>query len=150
MKILRLWLLRAASIVALALVVSCAPTFSNHGYVPSESELEQVAVGVDNRASVEQAIGRPTSTGVLKDSGWYYMSSRVRNFAYREPKIVDRQVVAISFDKRGVVSNVERFTLEDGRVIALNRRITKTGIKGVSFIRQLLSNIGRVSLADDF
>ncbi|MCA8867524.1 MAG: outer membrane protein assembly factor BamE [Rhodobacteraceae bacterium] len=150
MKRLRLWLLRAASIATLAFVVSCAPTFSNHGYVPSESELEQVNVGVDSQASVEQAIGRPTSTGVLKDSGWYYMSSRVRNFAYREPQIIDRQVVAISFDKRGVVSNIERFTLEDGRVIALNRRVTKTGIKGVSLIRQLLSNIGRVSLADEF
>jgi len=30
----------------------------------------------------------------------------------------------------------------------LNRRVTTTGIKGVSFIRQILGNIGRVTLGD--
>jgi len=133
---------------AILFVAACSATYTNHGYAPSESELENVIVGVDTRESVEETIGRPSSTGVLKESAWYYISSRIKYFAYRDSEVVDRQLVAISFDSRGRVENIERFTLEDGRVVALNRRVTTTGIKGVSFIRQILGNIGRVTLGD--
>lgn len=133
---------------ALCFVAACAATYSNHGYAPTDAELEAVIVGVDTRESVEASVGRPSSTGVLKDGAWYYISSRIKYFAYREREVVDRQLVAISFDKRGRVSNVERFTLEDGRVVALNRRVTQTSIKSVGFLRQMLSNLGRVSLGN--
>jgi len=46
-----------------------------------------------------------------------------------------------------VVSNVELFTLEDGQVVVLSRRVTGTSIQNVSFIRQLLGNVGRPGLA---
>jgi len=65
-----------------------------------------------------------------------------------EPREIDRQLVAISFDTRGVVQNVERFTLEDGRVVAISRRVTDSNIKGISFIRQLLGNIGNIRAGD--
>ena len=140
--------MRGLLILALAGLGGCVASFANHGYAPSDEELENIIVGVDSRASVEETIGRPSSTGVLRDNAWYYVSSRVKTLGMKAPEIVDRQLVAISFDKRGIVTNIERFTLKDGRVIALNRRVTETGIKGVSFIRQALGNIGRVNLED--
>jgi len=140
--------IRWVALLAVFGLVGCAASYSNHGYAPTDAELDGVIVGVDNRASVEETIGRPSNTGVLKESGWFYVSSKVKRYAYREDEIVDRQLVAISFDKRGIVSNVERFTLEDGRVVALTRRITKSGIKGVSFLRQILGNIGRADLGN--
>jgi hypothetical protein len=56
--------------------------------------------------------------------------------------VVDRELVAISFDSGGVVRNIERFGLQDGRVIALERRVTESGINSESFLRQLLGNVG--------
>jgi len=134
------------SAMAATALIGCAATFTNHGYAPTKAELENIVVGVDTRASVEQTIGRPASTGVLTEGGWYYVASRVKNFAYRAPAVVDRQLVAVSFNKRGTVTNIERFTLKDGNVVVLSRRVTKTGIKGVSFFQQLLRNIGHVNL----
>lgn len=130
------------------LVSACSATYQNHGYVPSDSELQAITVGVDNRDTVAEAIGRPTSTGVLKDSGYYYVRSRFRSFAYRKPQEIDRQVVAISFDQAGVVENIERFTLEDGKVVALSRRVTDSNIKGISFLRQLLGNLGNINASE--
>ena len=130
----------------LTALMGCAASFTNHGYAPTDTELQAITVGRDTRATVEAAIGRPSSTGVLKSSGWYYLSSRIKHFTYNQPKVIDRQLVAISFSNRGVVQNVERFTLNDGRVIALNRRVTTSGIKGFSFMRQLLQNIGNVDI----
>lgn len=142
------WLRQVLVVSVFSILAACAATFSNHGYAPSETELEDIIVGVDSQSSVEETIGRPSSTGILREGGWYYLSSRVKHYAYRQDEIIDRQLVAISFDKRGVVSNIERFTLEDGRVIALNRRVTDTGIKGVSFLRQALGNFGQLNLED--
>lgn len=128
-----------------AALVGCTKIYRNHGYVPSDEELSAVLVGVDTRETVETAVGAPTSSGVIRDTAWYYVGSRWEHYTYREPRPVDRQVVAISFDTRGTVSNIERFTLEDGRVIALSRRVTDSNIQGVSFLRQLLGSVGRIS-----
>jgi len=135
----------AALLITLA---ACSATYQNHGYVPPDDDLDLITVGVDTRDSVADSIGRPTSFGVLQEGGWYYTQSRWRYFAYKAPKIIDRQVVAIRFDKDGVVENVERFTLDDGRVVALSRRVTDSNIKGISFLRQLMGNLGNLRAGD--
>ena len=43
----------------LAVVVACAETYRNSGYIPSEDELAQVQVGKSDRAFVEETVGRP-------------------------------------------------------------------------------------------
>ena len=136
---------RAALGLALVLgLAACSSTFRNHGYVPSESELSAVEVGRDTRDTLTEKVGRPAAGGVVSEDVWYYVQSRIENYAYRAPDVIERQVLAVSFSSNGRVKNIERFGLEDGRVIALNRRVTDSNIQGVSFIRQLMGNIGRV------
>ena len=127
---------------------ACSATFRNHGYAPTDDQLAEVLVGVDTRETLASTIGAPSAAGLLTTSGWYYTQSRFRHYAYNKPEEIERQIVAVSFDDEGVVSNVERFGLEDGRVIALSRRVTDSNIKGISFLRQLFGNFGRVSVAD--
>ena len=137
---------RLLLVVMVATLAACAASYTNHGYAPTDEELKALRVGKDTRSTVEAAIGQPASTGMLKDSGWYYVSSRVRHYGAYSDKTVDRQLVAISFNTSGVVTNIERFTLADGKVIALDRRVTDTGIKGVNFLQQMLRNIGRADV----
>lgn len=132
----------------LSVVVACSATYTNHGYVPSDVELENLLVGVDTRATVDEIIGRPSSTGVLSDGAWYYISSRVEYYAYRKPEIIDRTILAISFDDNDVVQNIERFGLEDGRVITFSRRVTTASVKGSTFWRQLINSIGNFEAGD--
>ena len=134
----------ALGFVLIAGLAACSSTFRNHGYVPSEAELSEIEVGRDTRDTFAEKIGRPAAGGVVREDVWYYVQSRVENYAYRAPEVIERQVLAVSFSSNGRVRNIERFGLEDGRVITLNRRITDSNIQGVSFIRQLMGNIGRV------
>ena len=138
----------AVATAALSVLVSCSATYTNHGYVPTEFELENVLVGVDTRATVEEVVGRPSSTGVLSDSAWYYISSRIEYYAYRKPEVIERTVLAISFDQSGVVQNIERFGLEDGRVIPFARRVTTSSVRGTTFWRQLIASIGNFDAGD--
>ncbi len=136
------WSLAAVLVLSLG---ACVASYRNHGYVPPSEDLREIVVGIDTRASVEDTVGPPSSSGILEDSGYYYVRSRVRSFAYFEPEVVEREVLAISFDSDGVVSNIERFGLEDGRVVALERRVTESSIVDRTFIRQLLGGLGRLS-----
>ncbi|WP_152563380.1 outer membrane protein assembly factor BamE [Ruegeria halocynthiae] len=132
----------------LAAAGACTPIFKNHGYVPPAEDLAEIKVGVDTRESVEETIGAPSSSGVVRDSGFYYVRSRVRHYGPKRPEVVSRELVAISFDSRGVVRNIERFGLEDGNVITLDRRITESTIQSQGFLRQVLGNIGNFNPAN--
>jgi outer membrane protein assembly factor BamE (lipoprotein component of BamABCDE complex) len=133
---------------ALLLLSACVAQYRSHGYVPPDDVLSEVVVGVDTRATVEDVVGAPTTTGVQNDSGFYYVGSEVRSYAYKAPEVIDRTVVAISFDEAGVVSNIKRYGLEDGRIVPLKTRITQTTDGDISFIRKLFGNIGRLSAED--
>jgi outer membrane protein assembly factor BamE (lipoprotein component of BamABCDE complex) len=132
------------------MMAACTTVYRNHGYVPDEVELAQVQVGTDTRETVSEKIGRPSAQGLLNDVGWFYVQSRFKHFGPREPQEIDRQVVAITFSDAGVVENIGRYGLEDGRVVEISRRVTETNIKGIGFIRQLLSNFGRIRAGDIF
>lgn len=127
------------------LVAACSPIVRNHGYVPSDQELALVEVGVDSRETVEQKVGRPSIQGLLNDVGWFYVQSRWETRGARAPMEVDRQVVAISFDAAGRVENVERFGLERGNIVPLSRRVTTPNVKGMSVLRQIFGNLGRLN-----
>ncbi|MEH6359843.1 MAG: outer membrane protein assembly factor BamE [Amylibacter sp.] len=134
----------SASIIVLA---GCSSTYKFHGYAPSEDELADVIVGADTRETVEEIIGKPSSSGLLEDGSWYYVATKVEHRTYKAPKAVERELVAVSFDVAGVVSNVERFGLEDGRVITLSRRVTDLPVKGPSVLSQILGNIGNFDIS---
>lgn len=140
------WALLAVALLAM-LLAACSPIMRFHGYVPSDEDLAQVVVGRDTRDTVAEKIGNPGVGGVMEGSGWYYVQSDWRHAQWRSPVEVDRQVVAISFDGRGVVSNVERFGLEDGEIVALSRRITDTGPTGMSALRRIFGVLGQFSPA---
>jgi len=129
-------------VVALCAVTACTPIFRNHGYVPTDDQMSVVSVGVDTRESVQAAIGTPTAGGVLNNQGFYYVTSRFRHNGFLQPEEISREVLAISFDGRGVVSNIERFGLEDGQVVTLSRRVTDDNLPDTTFLRQLFGNIG--------
>lgn len=131
--------------VALLALGACTEVIRNHGYSPSDEDLAAVTVGKDTRETVGVKVGRPSAGGMMADGGWYYVQSRFSHRGARAPLETDRQVLAISFDKAGRVSNIERFGLEDGKVVALSRRVTETNIQGLSFIGQMLGNLGRIN-----
>lgn len=141
-------LVMLVSLLVLALLAGCAESIRNHGYAPTEDQLLEILPGIDTRGTVEDVIGRPSTSGVLREGAWYYVGSKVRHFAYRAPEVVDREVIAISFNADDTVANIERFGLEDGRVVTLSRRVTETTVRDVTFIRQLIRNFGRIDLGE--
>lgn len=141
--------LLVAGLLALSLA-ACSAVYRSHGYVPPDEDLAPLQVGVATREEVAAAVGRPTATGVLGADSWYYVQSRFRHYGATEPQEVDREVLAISFADNGTLANIERYGLEDGRVVRLSRRTTTQTTEGISFLRQLFRNVGAFNPADFF
>ena len=127
----------------LGAIVACSPVMRFNGYAPTDDELSALTVGRDTRETIAETIGVPGTGGVLSDGNWYYIQSDWEHGGIRPPREVDRQVVALSFDSRGVLRNIERFGLEDGRVIVLSQRVTEDQTQGISLARQLFRNLGQ-------
>lgn len=141
---------RVAVAALLAAVAACSPIYTNHGYIPPDDQLESLAVGVDGREEVLEVAGAPVTTNDDYGETWYYVSSRFRHEGYKEPEEIERSVVAISFDRGGSVSNVERFALQDGRAVAISRRVTETNVGRLRFVDQILRGLGRIDPARAF
>ena len=137
-----------ARLLALLLVVgtvsACAASYRNHGYVPNEEDLANLVFGVDTRATVDDVVGAPSASGLLSEGDYYYVRSRVRELGLRRPEVVERQVLAISFNDDDTIANIERFSLADGMIVPLTRRVTDSSVVNNGFLRQLLGNFGNI------
>jgi len=136
--------LRCAGVALLfcaGLAAGCAPTVQVHGYMPPQADIARIRPGFDDAGSVQEILGQPSSSGVLRDSAWYYVQSTVENLTWHAPRVVDRTVLAVQFDQNGVVRGVARYGLEDGRIIDLTTRTTDTGGREMGVLEQLFGNL---------
>ena len=97
-------------------------------------------------------IGVPSTSGTLNESGFYYIESDVRHFAWQRPEVVDREVLAITFDSQMAWSRTSNaYGLEDGQVVPTRpAALPGSGDGDISFIRKLFGNIGGINAADFF
>lgn len=143
------WVKTLVAFLGILLLSACAATLEDsHGYVPDQSLIDDVKIGIDTKETVGRLLGRPGTEGIVDDRGWYYVKSDYETLLWRAPVEVDREVVAVSFTDNGIVQNVERFGLENGQVVVLSRRVTTANTQGVGFLRQLFSNLGNFDAGD--
>ena len=135
----------ALALAVAALSCACSPIRSNHGYILERGQT-QVAPEpmVDTQVSVLAEYGEPSLLGTFDQNVWYYVSSREQVRAFMAPQTQARNVVAVHFSPDGVVQSVDLFTLEHGAEIALVSRETPTRGKTLTFLEQLLGNVGRL------
>ena len=128
----------------LAGVSACTKINKFHGYAPTNEDLTGVTIGQTTKDEVISRFGPPMSEGALTNNAVYYASSQFVHYGAFAPEEVDRQIVAIRFDANNVTRDVARYTLQDGKVVALDRRVTEDGINDVTVLGQLLGALGRV------
>ena len=129
-------------------VTACTRLYNTHGYTPTDEDLAQVVVGQTSSDEVVALIGPPTIDEFVSGGAWYYVKSRYETYAYREPKEIDREVLAVSFTADKRVSNIQRFGLEDGRIVMISSRVTGTGFDMVSTLRRIFGALGNFSAAN--
>ncbi len=140
-------LLPTASVVAamVLLLGACAPRVDTHGFMPNAELIEQVEPGVVSKLDVADILGSPSTIATFDQDTWYYITQKTQNFAFFKPEIVDQQVLVVNFDDQDMVSDINRYTIEDGLIVDPVSRKTPTVGKELTFLQQLFGNVGRFS-----
>lgn len=120
---------------------------NNQGYIADEELANSVQPGVDNKASVEGALGRPTLASKWDDNVWYYISRNTRQLAFARPVPASQRVLIVRFAPDGTVSAVERRGLEQVADITPNSDKTPTLGREATLLEDLFGNIGTVGAA---
>ena len=135
-----------AAIIGLAVALSaCAGIREHRGFVIDQTLADSIQVGVDNKASVERTMGRPTFTGQFDPNEWYYVSRNTAQLAFRDPKVTDQTVVRVRFDQAGNVVAVQKTGKELIAKVDPSDDQTPTLGRKRSFFEELFGNIGTIS-----
>jgi len=111
-------------------------------------KLAQITKGVQTRADVAALLGPPTARGTFDEENWYYISGNTQVMPGRYLELRDRIVVAITFDRRGVVQDIRELKPNDGQDVGMVSRETPVPGTERNLMQALFGNIGRPSLSD--
>lgn len=111
--------------------------------MPNPELIEQVEPEVVSRIDVAEILGSPSTISTFDNDTWYYITQKTQNFAFFKPEIVDQEVLVVRFDDQDMVSEVNRYTIEDGLIVDPVSRKTPTVGNELTLLQQLFGNIGR-------
>jgi len=135
--------LGAAMLGAVALS-GCASIHDHRGYVIDQTMMQTVLPGIDNRASVEQTLGRPTFVSQFGTPVWYYVAQDTSQPPFRHPRTTKEVVIRVQFDPKGNVAMVDRANVTGQPHITPEGDLTPTLGRHRSFLEDLFGNIGTV------
>jgi outer membrane protein assembly factor BamE (lipoprotein component of BamABCDE complex) len=134
----------AAGIAVLA-VAACSNPVDQRGNLPGKDALDQIKPGATDKATVTRLLGSPSSIAAFEPNTWYYVSQKTKDVAFFKPQLIDQEVLAIDFDKDGVVRDVRHRGLQDRQEITPNPNATPAPGREFSFLEQLIGNFGKFS-----
>lgn len=134
----------AIALGAAVLLTGCSSIRESRGYVRDTALVNAIAPGIDNQRSVEETLGRPSFTSQFGQSTWYYVSSITARGPFRQPRIAEHSVLAVTFDQAGNVAAVEQSGMEQVVQLSPDGDETPTLGRERSFLEDLFGNIGTV------
>ncbi len=134
----------STAVLAAALLAGCAGIRMHKGAVLDQELTSSIQPGVDNKASVEKLLGRPSFTGQFSPNDWYYVSRDTKQVAFRNPRVSKQTVLHIRFDQAGNVVSLGRTGRELVASVDPSGRKTPTLGRQRSFFDELFGNIGTV------
>ena len=134
----------AAALAALAALAGCVSIKDHRGYILDPLVAEAIQPGVDNKTSVERALGRPTFASQYGDPAWYYISTNTRQRPFAASRAYDQTVLRIRFDAQGNVVGVDRAGIDKVAKISPDGKKTPTLGRDRGLLEDLFGNIGTV------
>lgn len=133
-----------ASILLLSFgLAACSNTFTSvrtQGYEISESSLAQVRAG-QSQDLVVAVMGSPQTQGTFGDeTAFYYVETKIEQTQFGLSTVKERTILAVYFDADKKVTDKAIYTLQDGRVFALETTRTASFGEDRTFVEQILAS----------
>jgi outer membrane protein assembly factor BamE (lipoprotein component of BamABCDE complex) len=133
--------------VGLAILVSgCsifAPQYTLRGNRVQDYRLKELTPGTSTQADVTALIGSPTAKASFDPNTWLYISEISHTRIAQTIGEGDQQVVILSFDDKGVLTNIRKLDEANSLPVTVVARTTPSPGTEASFLQQLFGNVGR-------
>lgn len=139
---------RGLSVALVALVglgaAACSPEENLRGHVPDAEALSEIKPGVQTRDDVVEILGSPSAVATFDDQHWYYITRKTEDLAFYSSDVIEQQVFVVEFNEGGFVKQVAWIDESQARDIDLVDRETPTKGKKLTFLEQLIGNLGAI------
>lgn len=126
-------------ILSAGLLLACTPVVSQRGYLPDPIGEASIKIGTDTKTTVQDRLGDPSTEATFGGDAWYYISSVEKQISFFDPRVENRSILALYFDKDGKIANVRHYGLKDGHVVAFETHETPAKGRELTFLQQLLN-----------
>jgi len=126
-------------ILSAGLLLACTPVVSQRGYLPDPIGEASIKIGTDTKTTVQDRLGDPSTEATFGGDAWYYISSVEKQISFFDPRVENRSILALYFDKDGKITNVRHYSLKDGHVVAFETHETPAKGRELTFLQQLLN-----------
>lgn len=129
--------------IASALLCACSSDIfvTHNGNMPTSDRISMVQKGQD-KARVRELLGAPSSINPLDSNTWLYMSSDVKRVAFFKPVELNRDVLTIKFNDKGIVDSISRYSKEHGREIEISEDATEFQESDKGFFEEYFGGVG--------
>ena len=134
-----MWLVAA---LFATLITACSPEIGHHGYIARPGAFGQISEGM-SKTEVEGILGSPSTTASVNFQGDsnYYITSVTQSRSFLQAKEINREVIAVRFDKNDQVASFAQYGLEDGHIININSRQTPIVGNNLSVLQDIFKGI---------
>ena len=144
-QIKSLIILKVTILLLLIFLASCINDIEKKGYSFELSDYKLVKDGISNKQSVINFMGSPTFISNFEgEELWVYFSEDIRRILFFKPKILDRKIMVISFDKTDIVDRISNYSLNDEENIRFTADYTEVKSHQKGFWLRIFKNIGQV------
>jgi outer membrane protein assembly factor BamE (lipoprotein component of BamABCDE complex) len=102
-------------------------------------------IGSSTREEVVRQIGEPLNYNYFSTDFLLYVQKKVESIAFLRPRVTERKVVKLTFNKRSILSRIEFTDEVDRRVFESEQKIVVSEGRKLTFWQQMFGNIGNFS-----
>ena len=137
--------IKAILLVSFLVTAGCSKVTEFNGFDPGLDILTKLEKGKSKKSKVKDLLGEPPIIQGVGGDTWIYFSQEMEKLAFYEPKVVTRSVILLTFTKDSRLNEIERYTVENSRIIDISSKKVVSGGRKLTILQQIFGNIGNFS-----
>ena len=133
------------ALCVLLFLAACAPKVATRGNLIEPEKMAQIKTGESTREDVVNKIGSPTQVSTFDENTWYYFGCRTEQYSFLDPEVIEQKALEIKFNDQGVVTAMNQLDPNEARDISPASGSTPTYGHDMTFVEQLVGNLGQRS-----
>ncbi len=129
-------------------LMSCTPRVNTRGNLPDSELVAELVAGEITKEEVAELLGSPSTIGSFGNEAWFYISEQTETLAWFEPKVKERNVLVLEFDKEGVLIEKIQVGLDSSNKVIPIDRTTPTHGNKMTVIEQMVGDFRRFTGAE--